>query len=204
MHFGDHKVQVVRGDLVIGEVPMDAGLTAEELLDRLVIHLAPVDLGDEVDRGRLRSESEGSYDESAATAFWSALSAVATALEDERAKRSGDTSPVQLWPHGFDASFEWFGTKMVEHTEGSTTEMLPGQLNLGWYPAGDAYFYSNPWPFDEGLTAVSLPGNAEWHTEGWMGSTLAYSTVSSHDAGISAFVEFATAVFEAAAPTLTA
>ena len=30
-------------------------------------------------------------------------------------------------------------------------EEATAQLNLGFYPAGDAYFYSTPWPFDESL-----------------------------------------------------
>jgi hypothetical protein len=108
--------------------------------------------------------------------------------------------PIQVWPHGFDLSFEWFGTRMVE-TEG---ERSSSQLNLGFYPAGDPYFHSSPWPFDESLTTAPLPPGAVWNTDGWSGARLPYSPLVGDPAAGSKVADFARAVFAAAAPTLGA
>ena len=79
----------------------------------------------------------------------------------------------------------------------------PSQLNLGFYPEGRAYFYSNPWPFEaEKLLERPLPHGAEWHTEGWEGSILYYDQLAGDPDATTKLAEFARAVFEAAAPTL--
>ena len=94
---------------------------------------------------------------------------------------------------------------MVSAAEGGESNDLPAQINLGFYPAGDAYFYSNPWPFEaDVLLNVDLPGSAEWHTEGWEGSTLSYADVVGSADGVDRFLAYADAVFKAAVPTLTA
>ncbi len=82
---------------------------------------------------------------------------------------------------------------------------MPAQLNFGFYPAGRAYFYSNPWPFDaEALTAAPLPGPAAWHTEGWEGSILYYDELLEMDDTPQKLLEYARAVHDVAAPTLMA
>ena len=113
-------------------------------------------------------------------------------------------SPLQLWPHGFDLSFEWFGTKVETHEEGGEVQEYPSQLNLGFYPAGDAYFYSNPWPFDEALPATQLPHGAVWNTEGWQGTKLEYAGLVGDPDAAAKLGEYAAAVYKAAAPTLSA
>ena len=80
-----------------------------------------------------------------------------------------------IWPHGFDLSFEWFGTRVERFEENGEVQEYPSQLNLGFYPTGDAYFYSNPWPFDESLPANELPHGAVWNTDGWQGTKLDYA-----------------------------
>ncbi len=130
----------------------------------------------------------------------STLTKASIVFEGRRVGLDGPVSPVQLWPHGFDVSFEWFGTRTEEY-EG---EALPAQLNLGFYPKDRAYFYSNPWPFDESLPSTPLPHGAEWHTEGWQGTILYYDQLVGDPAGPAKVEEYARAVYEAAAPTLTA
>jgi hypothetical protein len=117
----------------------------------------------------------------------------------------GEVGPIQLWPHGFDLAFEWFGTrKEVFEEDGKVTEH-PSQLNLGFYPAGRAYLYSNPWPFEgDKLTDVELPSGAQWNTEGWEGSILHYDEIQVDPDATEAVLAYAKAVYAAAAPTLTA
>jgi hypothetical protein len=166
--------------------------------------MSDLGLDGEYDHERLHEDPAGEYDESHAAAFWAALRAVATALERRKAARPDPTGPVQLWPHGFDISFEWFGTKKQMYGEGDAAEELPAQLNLGWDCTGDAYFYSNPWPFDQSLTEVELPGQARWHTDGWEGTILRYDEVSGDPDGERDFVTYADAVFAITRPTLEA
>jgi hypothetical protein len=104
-----------------------------------------------------------------------------------------------VWPYGFDLAFEWFGAR----SETYDGEELPAQLNLGFYPAGDPYFYSNPWPFDESLPGIPLPHGAAWHTEGFQGTMLPYHAVQSKADAADRLAEYARAVFDAAAPTLS-
>ncbi len=88
--------------------------------------------------------------------------------------------------------------------DGEVTE-YPSQLNLGFYPAGRAYFYSNPWPFDsDKLLGSPLPHGAEWHTEGWEGTILYYDQLAGDPDAATKLAEFAKAVFDVASPTLSA
>ena len=124
-------------------------------------------------------------------------------LTIHRNRIGGDVGPVQLWPHGFDLAFEWFGTRTVPTTEAGDSSEIPTQINLGFYPAGHAYFYSNPWPFDaETLMNVALPSGSRWHTDGWEGSILPYTTVVGRVDGAERVLDYAGAVFETASPGL--
>jgi hypothetical protein len=137
----------------------------------------------------------GEYDADAAAAFWGILGDVAAVFETRRRVLSGDVGPTHVWPHGFDASFEWY----------PPASMAKGgaQLNVGFYPAEPAYFYSNPYPFDETLLTVPLPHGATWHTEDWEGSILPYEVlVGDRDAGRK-LLDYLEAVATAAEPTLT-
>jgi len=178
---------------------MDAGLTGSEFADRLISIAATYGLEGEYERERFESDEPRAYDSQAATDFFTGLVNIATHLEMFRASLDGETSPVQVWPHGFDIAFEWFGTRLVE----SEGRMLPAQLNLGFYPAGRAYFYSNPWPFAaDDLVGISLPAPAAWKVDGWTGSIVYYDELLSLDNPEQALVDYARAVHDAARPTL--
>ena len=74
-------------------------------------------------------------------------------------------------------------------------------MNLGFYPAGDPYFYSTPWPFDPTMAETPLPHGATWNTD-WNGAVLPYSAIEGDPAGGDKVAEFAKAVFDAASPML--
>lgn len=180
-------------------VPMDAGMTGTEFGDRLISIARGYGLEGDYERSRFESNEHREYDAEAAGGFFAALVNVATNIETFRESLEGETSPVQLWPHGFDLSSEWFGTRLVEYDG----QMLPAQLNLGFYPAGRAYFYSNPWPFSEGLLDAALPEPAAWKTDDWSGSILYYDELLAVDSPEHTLAEYARAVHDAARPTLT-
>ncbi|MCH8900065.1 MAG: hypothetical protein IH942_06165 [Acidobacteria bacterium] len=80
----------------------------------------------------------------------------------------------------------------------------PSQLNLGFYPGGEPYFYSNPWPFDaEDLINNPLPAGSEWYDEDWQGTRLPYHELADDPTATERLLEFADRVFQVVQPTLT-
>ncbi|MBT8212725.1 MAG: hypothetical protein KJN71_06235, partial [Acidimicrobiia bacterium] len=186
-------------------IPMTDGLSARVVGERLSAALGELGLAGDIDTDRFANDDERPFDAGAAASFWDVARLVASTFEEHLSGLSGDVGIVQLWPHGFDLSFEWFGTRVETHEENGETTDHPAQLNLGFYPGGQAYFYSNPWPFDaDALLGVALPHGAQWHTEGWEGSILRYEELAGDPDGPAKLAEYARAVFEAASPTLMA
>ena len=187
-------------------LPITAGWSGAEMGDRVIAAAAEAGLHGELDRSRFASEERGVYDRAAAERCFAALIAADRILKKHRATLTGNTGPVQLWPHGFDLSMEWFGTRIEHNEENGQAKELPAQLNLGFYPGEDdssSYFYSNPWPFDgDSLLDKPLPAGASWHTDGWQGSILPYVALRDDPAAEARVLDYAAAVFEVAAPLL--
>lgn len=179
------------------------GATATEMGDALLNAARRLGLDAIVERDRFESDEPREYEEGHAETVWTVLTNVSMIMEGVR--RSLDpVGPVQLWPHGFDVSFEWFGTKVVQHTESGQVADLASQINFGFYPADEAYFYANPWPFDTELTKHELTPDAEWHDATYEGTMLPYSRLADEpDAGVR-LSEYWSRVFEVASPALTA
>jgi hypothetical protein len=178
-------------------VSMTAGLSATQMGDRVIAVAEAAGLPGPYDRSKFDSAAARTYDTTAAETLGDAFGEAAALLDRRRSMLGERVSPVLMWPHGFDMAFEWYGTRTV--TERGNEH--PTQINLGFYPAGDAYFYSSPWPFDPGLTATTLPHGAVWHTEGWTGAELPYEAALGGN-GADVVLEFAAAVFDRAAPGL--
>ena len=194
-------LETSHGDVI--EFDMTAGLTGTEFADAVIAAAADLGLEGEYDRDRFESDASRTYDPAAAETYFTALTNVAGVFRAHAVSLEGETGPVQHWPHNFDTSVEWFTAHMVEHDEGDETTLSPAQINLGFYPAGRPYFYSNPWPFDaEALPGTPLPHGAEWHTEGWEGTILYYDTLAGDPEAAEKLREYAAAVHEIAAPTL--
>ena len=186
-------------------ISMTEGLTGTEMADRVIGLVAERGLSGEYNREKFESDDARDYDPDVAATYFRAARNVAGVFESHLASLPGEVSQVQLWPHNFDLACEWFGTRVERHKEEGEVTEHPSQLNLGFYPEGRAYFYSNPWPFEgDKLTGLPLPHGAEWHTEGWEGSILYYDQLAGHPDAETKLAEFARAVFDAASPTLTA
>ena len=186
------------------EFGMTDGSTATELGDRLVAAAAQLGLEGEVNRAKYENDDPRPYDTTAATALFGAFAGVSQAFEEHRAGLQGPTGPVQIWPHGFDMAFEWFGTRIERYEEQGEMQEMPAQLNLGFYPGGRPYLYSNPWPFDDALAGKALPHGAVWNTEGWQGSMIHYDQLAGDPDARTKLLEYAAAVHDLAAPTLMA
>ena len=184
---------------------MSAGLTGTEFGEELIAAVAAHGLEGEYERARFENDEARQYSSSVASTMMRVFVDVAGVFETHRAEIGGQVGPVQLWPHGFDIAFEWFGTRIERYEEDGEVEEHPAQLNLGFYPGGEPYFYSNPWPFEgDKLMSAELPHGAAWHTDGWPGTILPYDKLVGDPHAEDKLLEYAMAVYELAAPTLTA
>ncbi len=205
MDLRSHEVVVSSFDGAETRIPMTDGLTGTEMGDRLIELAAGLGLTGEYNREKFENDEPREYDPAVAATYFEAAANVSHIFNHHLQSLDGEVGQVQLWPHNFDLACEWFGTRVETYEEGGEVTEHPSQLNLGFYPAGRAYFYSNPWPFErEELMANDLPHGAEWHTEGWEGSILYYDQLAGDPDAATKLAEFARAVFDIASPTLTA
>jgi hypothetical protein len=200
-----HEVVLLNSEGVTQTFSMTEGLTGSGFGERLIAAAAELGLDGEYAREKFENTDPREYDPEAASAFFSVLAKIERLFERHRADLPGDTGPVQLWPHGFDLAFEWFGTRVEKYEENGEVTEYPSQLNLGFYAAGPRpYFYSNPWPFEKDrLLDQPLPSGGEWFTEAWEGSILYYDQLQDDPEAADKLLAYAKAVFEIASPTLT-
>ena len=187
-------------------LPLDAGLSGTAMGEKVIAAVAEAGLYGDYDRQKFASDAPGVYDADAVGRFFAALVKADRSLKKHRARLTGNTGPAHFWPHGFDLSMEWYGTRVERTEENGQTKEMPAQLNLGFYPGEDdasSYFYSNPWPFDsDALLDKPLPEGASWHTEGWQGAILPYTGLRGNDTAEERVLAFAAAVYDVAAPLL--
>ncbi|MBP6017383.1 MAG: hypothetical protein KA586_11735 [Candidatus Promineofilum sp.] len=185
-------------------LPMDAGLSGSAMGERLLIAAAAAGLTEEVGRDRFASDETGVYDPGVVGRFFVALVRADRVFRRHSMRLGKGTGPVNFWPHGFDLSVEWYGSRVENSTEEGEVKELPAQLNLGFYPGEDddsSYYYSSPWPFDaDKLLGRDLPAPAVWHTDGWKGALLPYAAVRDEEQ----LLDYAAAVHKIASPLLNA
>lgn len=198
MDLRSHEVIIRASEGQEDRFDMRAGATGTEMARLIHAVVADHGLDGGYDPARFESDAARPYDPTAAAAYYEAFTLAHIVFERHRTTLGPRVGPIQVWPHGFDLAFEWFGTGTGGRQDEAAT-----QLNLGFYPAGDPYFYSSPWPFDPRLTESPLPHGATWNTD-WNGAVLAYEAVGNRPDGTARVAEFARAVFEAASPTLGA
>lgn len=202
----DRHVLVLDGD---GEeaaaLPLDGGDSATAFGDKLIGAVAGHGLSAGYERNRYENDEPNDYDRSVAGSFADILHTASQVIATHMAGLEGETGRVNLWPHGFDLAAEWYGTRTERVVEHGEEQAYPSQINFGFYPGGEAYFYCNPWPFESDvLLATELPHDAHWHTEGWQGSMYPYALLADRPDAEQKLAEWAAAVHEIAAPTLMA
>ena len=189
MDLNEHVTLLETSNGSVERLSMKDGLTGSEFGDALLAMIGALGLEAEYAREKFESDEPRVYRPQAASAFFAALVNIEHDLQLHRVTLEGPIGPLQVWPHGFDIAFEWFGSG-------------ESQMNLGFYPAGRAYFYSNPWPFDGALTDEPLPAPATWHTGDWEGSILYYDELLATDDPEATLLEYARAVYDYATPGL--
>ncbi len=191
----DGEVRLLTGDEVVQRITIAPTHSLSSVATQVFDSAAGVGLAGPYDAIHTSGDAQVAIDPDHARAFWDLLVEVEALLRHRRDDLPGSPGPVRFWSHGFDLAFEWFGSKR-------DASGAPAQLNFGWYPAGEAYFYSNPWPFDDRLICSPLPSGAEWHTEDWKGTMLSQAAVAGRPDATERVLAYAAAVFDLARPTL--
>ena len=207
LDLNQHQLVVTSSNGETKSVSLTDGLTANEMGEWVITAVSQFGLQGNYPREKFANDHPRSYDSNQAARYFTVLTNVARTFETHRANLGGPVSPVQVWPHGFDIAFEWFGTRVERAEEHGEVQEFPAQLNLGFYPGSEGvapYFYSNPWPFAaDMLLDKPLPTGANWHTAGWQGAELPYSELVDDPDAEARLLEFAKAVYKLAEPTLT-
>jgi hypothetical protein len=197
--------QIILSTSIGPEVQFDmaAGLTATEMGDQLLAAVADLGLAGDYARQKFENDEPRVYDPAAAETCLTALVKADSILKRHRESLVGEVGPVQLWPHGFDLAFEWFGTRVQTYKEHGELQELPSQINFGFYPGEPIYFYANPWPFEaDKLVDHPLPGGARWHDQDWQGTMLPYADVAGDPDAEARLLAYFGEVYKLASPTL--
>jgi hypothetical protein len=204
MDLRSHEAVLETSTGEVRALSMAAAMTGSEFGREVIEMVGEFGLAADYVTEKFTDDEPRTYDPAAAAQFFQALVNIDHNLEVHRSALDGPVGPLQVWPHNFDLAFEWYGTRTAPSGEVGVAAEAPAQLNLGFYPAGRAYFYSNPWPFEPALLEAELPSPAQWHTEGWEGSILYYDDLLATDDPTELLLNYARKVRELAAPTLTA
>jgi len=163
--------------------------------------LAEVNIAPLLDRSLFTDETPGAYDPAAVARFWQAFTQVDLAMRRFKDELRGATSPVHLFPHGFDAVFAWFSGRLVPGVDPDDRESAEEMMGLGFSTGDDAnpepYFYVYPNP--EGITDSPLPGKARWTTRGFTGAIMDYADAAAEADPSKAVVGFLRAAQQAGA-----
>ncbi len=203
-----HRIEIGTSEGQAVGFDMQEGLSAAALGERVIAALADWGISAEFDRSKFEDADPRQYDPSAAAGYHAAILGVDSVLKTHKANLSGETGPVQLWPHHFDLAFEWYGTRMIPYEEHGKVEQYPSQINFGFSPGDGShpapYFYSNPWPFEASLTEAPLPSGARWFTESWEGSLLPYAALVGNPDAEQQLLDYFQTVYDLASPLLVA
>ncbi len=207
MNLRAHSVDVSTSEGEVRSLSMTDGLSSTEFGNRLLSMLGELGIEAEFEREKFENDKPRVYDPEPAGSFGEILVKTAEILELHRSSLTGETGPIQLWPHNFDLAFEWFGTRLIPYGEGDDAQEILSQINFGLAPGdsshAEAYFYSNPWPFEDSLIDRKLPAGAQWFTESWKGSLLPYAEIASDPAGEDKLAAYFKAIYELSSPLLT-
>lgn len=206
MDLHTHMIILAASDGRAQTFDMRTGMTGTEMGNAIINAVAGLGLTSDYNRQRFESDEPREYEAEVVGRYFTALVNADQTFKKHLARVDGNTSPIQVWPHGFDLSGEWFGTRVVTAEEHGETKEHPSQINIGFYPGNnndESYFYSNPFPFEaDQLLDKPLPPGARWFTESWQGTLLPYKELINDLDPETRLLDYAKAVFDIASPTL--
>jgi len=145
LDFTHHRLLVTTSHGERRDFPL-TGQSAHDFMNETLAMLGELGINPVIDRSAFEDESAGTYDKTAVTTFWQALSQIDAILKEFRNGFRGESSPVQLWPHHFDLSMSWFSCRLVpgkdpDGAESSKEQRMFG-VSTGDDTIADAYFYT--------------------------------------------------------------
>ena len=128
--------------------------------------------------GNDQADDPGAYDRDAVGRYFRALARIDSALKAFGGALREATSPVQLFPHHFDLSMNWFSGRRVPGVDPDDEENADEQMNFGFSTGdgyvSDGYVYATAYPLPEELPRTAMPPGAHWHTDGAQMAVLPY------------------------------
>ena len=192
----NHYVLLSTSEGEVQQTRISDGLSATQLGENLLEKLAEHGIEGKVNKENFADNEPRDYALDAAERYFTALSHSGRVMERFRSELPGERDPVQLWPRHFDLSFIVLGKKTVKTVEG----VFPSQITFGFAPDDpgqpSAYYYANPFPFEETLTRRELPHGGAWHTAVWQGALLPYAHVAQTDDAEEKILGFFRAAYE--------
>ncbi len=177
------------------------GQSPKTFKDQTLAALQEMDIDEpEIDHALFAETKLGSYDSAAVAKFWQALTQVDAVFKEFRNGFREESSPVQLWPHGFDLAVNWFSGRLIPGQDPNDAEYADEQMNFGFSTGGggipEPYFYVTAYPTPPGFTDTHLLKGARWQTEGWTGAVLPYKVIESKGNGRELLLDFLTKLHE--------
>ncbi len=180
-----------------------AGLSQRALADRLAGEFQIVGIEAPSWESAQWEDTVRDYDDAAASRYWQALTRIDGLFREFKGSLREETGPVQVFPHHFDLSLNWFSGRLVPGVDPADEESADEQMNFGFVPGDSgidaAYFYATAYPVPAGLIESDLPDGAYWQTEGFTGAVLPYDTLADRDDARSRLLEFLQAAHGAGA-----
>ncbi len=153
-------VPVADADAWLDTLLGSSGLTPAGALE------LPYDLPDDVAEIAVFHAPDGDASSAALAAWFGFAASLLSSLEHRHAGISPGPSPVRCWPHHFDiATYVALEVGNPETARGIGVGLSPGDESYG-----EPYFYVNPWPQPDGMSAPLPAGH--WHTAGFVGAIL--------------------------------
>ncbi|MEZ4516610.1 MAG: DUF5996 family protein [Chloroflexota bacterium] len=146
MDFPRQQIALITGQDLQESFSMTAGWSGTQMGNALITADCRPGSAWDYERQRFAGDDPGIYDPDTAGRFFTALSSADRLFKRHQATLSGEAGPVQLWPHHFDLSAEWYSPKLMPYGK----DLLPAQLNLGFYLGdGDTelLLLLQSWPF---------------------------------------------------------
>jgi len=182
------------------------GQSINELYRSTKDALVSIGVDPELDGSLFADESEGHYDGPAVERYWRAMITVDEVFKRFRDTLPGETSPVQVFPHHFDLSLNWFSGGLVPGADPEDEENAAEQMGFGFVTGDeeidDAYFYVTAFPTPDSWVERKLSPAAIWHTGTWTGALLNYDALIAMADPAEALYRFLKSTHAAAVPLM--
>ena len=110
---------------------------------------------------------------------------IGSAMDEFRAGKPEEMSPIMIWPGHFDMAIMWLAGEKIPGQDPADEEHSDKQMNFGFSFGDDLvpgpYFYVTAYPNPEAFAALSLPTGARWQDEGFSGVVLDYAELAARD-----------------------